>query len=313
VVYLVTGGAGFIGKHLVHCLLAERANVRIIDTFSRLGPTDMAHPRLEVIGADIRDISELRRTMQGCSVVFHLAADATVMGCEQDPDHANEVNAGGTYNVLRMARELGVHRVVVASSREVYGEPTTLPVSESASIQPKNVYGCTKAAAEMYCNWAASFMQVSVLRLTNVIGPGDTGRVIPRFLASARSQSPLVVYGGNQVLDFVGVDVVTRAFLRVACGEYVPGAVNVGSGRGTSVLEAASRVIAACTSSSELQILPSRDVEVTKFIAATNRMAADLGIAPDDDPWRHLLNIDGLPCLRTDSPSGGVPIAATLG
>ena len=120
--------------------------------------------------------------MMGCEVVFHLAAKATVMDCEQDPSDAFSANVGGTYNVLKTAQELGVRRVIVASSREVYGEPSELPVNENCPLLPKNAYGASKAAAEMYCSWfAASGLEVTALRLSNVFGPGDSDRVIPRF------------------------------------------------------------------------------------------------------------------------------------
>jgi len=111
--------------------------------------------------------------MEGCNVVIHLAAQSSVTAAEHNPALAHEVNATGTFNVLRTASELGVHRVIVASSREVYGEVDDLPVPESAPPNPKNIYGASKAAAEMYCWWTGVHTEVTVLRLANVFGPGD--------------------------------------------------------------------------------------------------------------------------------------------
>ena len=122
---LVTGGAGFIGSHLARRLRTLYPNrVRVLDNFTRAHPSQSHRDGPDAIRGDIRNPSELRSAMTGCEVVFHLAAKATVMDCERDPDDAFSVNLRGTYDVLRTAHELGVRRVVVASSREVYGEPS---------------------------------------------------------------------------------------------------------------------------------------------------------------------------------------------
>ena len=299
VICLVTGGGGFVGRHLAEALSKRGANVYILDDFSRHLPFRASASDIEVISGDVRDKAQLERSLRGCDIVFHLAAEATVMGCEQDPIRANEVNVAGTYNVLRSSIEAGVRRVVFASSREVYGDATRLPVHESADMRPKNVYGATKAAAEMYCSWARSFIEVAVLRLSNVIGPGDTNRVIPRFIEAATSGAPLAIYGGDQVLDFVGVDVVAAAFVRAGLGSYVPEPVNIGSGRGIQLLEAAERVLQECRSTSRLQVLATRAAEVSKFVADTGRMQSRLGMVPDSDPLRLLSSL----CHQEERPA----------
>jgi UDP-glucose 4-epimerase len=262
---------------------------------------------VEFIQGDIRDVSNLRRAMAGCEMLFHLAAQATVMGCEQQPVEAHEVNATGTYNILRLAREAGVRRVIVASSREVYGEAADLPVSETAPIRPKNVYGASKAAAEMYCSWASSVVELTVLRLTNVLGRGDTDRVIPRFLTKAAAGQPLVVYGGGQIIDFVSVDIVADAFIRAGFGSYVPGFINVGSGVGITIIEMARRIIELFKSNSELVIGPPRQGEVLRFVADITRMRQALEIYSSGPPFRE---IAGMCDIDTPISDGA---AASLG
>jgi UDP-N-acetylglucosamine/UDP-N-acetyl-alpha-D-glucosaminouronate 4-epimerase len=289
---LITGGAGFIGSHLAQRMFAlNLGEVRILDNFTRarFSPADLRDDGLDALVGDIRDRSALRSAMTGCETVFHLAAKATVMDCEEDPSDALSANTGGTFEVLRMAHELGVGRVIVASSREVYGEPTELPVNENCALLPKNAYGASKAAAEMYCSsFAAAGLEVTALRLSNVFGPGDHNRVIPRFLVSARAGNALTIYGGAQIVDFIWVDRVVDAFVSATTGSHVRGSVNVASGIGVTILEAARRVLASCGSDSPLTLLPSRDAEVSRFVADVSRAARELGLVRPDDPLAEL-------------------------
>ena len=287
---LVTGGAGFIGSHLARRLRKlHPEHVRVLDNFTRVHPSQLHRDELEAIRGDIRNPTDLRSAMTGCELVFHLAAKATVMNCEQDPGDAFAVNLRGTYEVLKTARELGVRRVVVASSREVYGEPSLLPVAESCLLLPKNAYGTSKAAAEMYCSWfAAVGLEVTALRLSNVYGPGDHDRVIPRFINGASAGNPLTVYGGEQLIDFVWVDRVVDAFVTAGFGPYIRESVNVGSGVGVTVLEAARRVLACCGSDSQVNVLPTREAEVSRFVADVSRAKRELGLECPEDPLAEL-------------------------
>lgn len=290
---LVTGGAGFIGSHLAQRLRAlYPTRVRVLDNFTRVHPSQGRRDRPDAIRGDIRNPLELRSAMTGCEVVFHLAAKATVMDCERDPDDAFSVNLRGTYEVLKTAHELGVRRVVVASSREVYGEPSHLPVAESCPLQPKNAYGTSKAAAEMYCSWFAGVgIEVTALRLSNVFGPEDHDRVIPRFINNATAGNPLTLYGGQQLIDFVWVDRVVDAFVTAGSGPYVRGSTNVGSGVGITVLDAARRVLASCGSDSQVTVLPAREAEVSRFVADVSRATRELGLECPDDPLAELAQL----------------------
>jgi len=292
---LVTGGAGFVGSHLTTRLLQlRRGPVRVLDNLSRArwSIAELRRAGAEAAEGDVRNRSDLRHAMAGCDVVFHLAAVATVVGCEAHPADAFAVNTGGTYHVLRIAEEVGVKRVVLASSREVYGEPQRLPVDENALLDPKNAYGASKMAAEMCCRAAAADgVDVTALRLSNVYGAGDTSRVIPCFLDNARSGRALTLYGGGQIIDFVWIDAVVDAFVRVGFGRHVAGALNIGSGIGTSILETARRVVASCGSTSRIEVLPARACEVSRYVADVGRASTELGLTRPDDPLAGLAQL----------------------
>ena len=292
---LVTGGAGFIGSHLVDALLERPdVHVRVLDNLHRGRWQNLvrhaADPRLTPIEADVRDVAVLREALRGVDVVFHLAAQSNVLGAVGDPRYAFESNVCGTFNVLEAAATAGVRRVVFASSREAYGEPRTLPVSEDAPLAAKNGYGASKAAGELYCRAFAGSagLETAVLRLANVYGPRDIDRVIPRWLALAEAGAPLEVYGGDQLIDFVPVATVVEAFLRAAAADVAGLPINVGSGTGTPILALAQRILALSGSRSELRVLPANGAEVRCFVADTRRMKALLGVEPPADPLREL-------------------------
>src|SRR5579862_1132168 len=212
---LVTGGAGFIGSHLSRRLVKEqRASVTALDNLHRGHRENLAdcRPEIHFLEADIRDPDALRRALSGIDVVYHLAAQSSVIGAAADLNYTFNTNVGGTFNLLSAAKSNGVRRVVFASSREVYGDPRHLPVLETAPVKPKNSYGASKAAGEAYCGvFGSNGLEVAVLRLANVYGPGDRGRVLPLFVESALQDRPLVLYGGQQILDFVWIDTVIAA------------------------------------------------------------------------------------------------------
>jgi UDP-glucose 4-epimerase len=241
--------------------------------------------RINFIEGDIRDRDLMERTSQGMDVIFHLAAQSNVLGAVEDLDYSFTTNVMGTVEVLRAATIANVRRVVFTSSREVYGDPGSVPVPESAAIVPKNAYGASKAAAEMYCRaLSTAQLEVRVVRLANAYGPRDFDRVIPIFLNQALENRPLSLYGGKQVLDFVWIDTVVYSLLKAVEVTAWPGPINIGSGTPTTIQDLATKIVAQTDSSSELRIEPARDIEVTKFVASTERMQGTLGIAPPSDP-----------------------------
>jgi len=289
---LVTGGAGFIGGHLVERLVGEGNEVVVFDNLKRSSRAKLE--ALERLGAvegvvgDIRDFDALSRAVRGCNAVYHLAAQSNVMGAVDDPDYSITTNVLGTFNVLRGAAEQGIPRVVFTSSREVYGDPKTLPVSESHHLDAKNPYGASKVAGEAYCRTFAVThgLRVQIVRLANVYGAGDSGRVIPLWLTAAHQGSDIQIYGGKQVIDFLWVGTAVEAILYAGRTE-LPGPVNIGSGVGTSILDLAERVLRVTGAKSRIVTTQAREVEVAKFVADV-RLMRSLGLTPDPDPLQHL-------------------------
>ena len=292
---LVTGGAGFIGSHLVDFLVRQNGRrVVVIDNLKRGRLTNLVRTinRIEFVNGDIRNRELMRQVSQGVDLIFHLAAQSNVLGAFEDFDYSFSVNVIGTLEVLRAAQESGVRRVVFASSREVYGEPQSLPVPETAPIAPKNAYGASKAAAEMYCRvLSADQLAIAIVRIANVYGPRDFNRVIPIFLDKALQNQPLTIYGGQQILDFVWVDTVIEALIRAS--ELFPWRepINIGSGKPTTIMDLAAQVVSVVGSCSEVRVAPPRDIEVSRFVASTDRMQSSLGIIPPTDPLFHLASL----------------------
>lgn len=280
---LVTGGAGFIGSHLAHALVEAGHDVVVLDNLRR-GRRAAVPIAAEFIEGDIRHPDTVLTATSGCEVVFHLAAQSNVMGAMDDVDYSFTSNVAGTLNVLHAAAECGVRRVVFASSREAYGEPEQLPVSEDAPLVARNLYGASKIAAEAYCEaWRGTAgLDTVVLRFANVYGPGDSGRVIPLWLARAVRGEDLELYGGAQVLDFVHVDVAVKALI-AAMKPGVQGPINVGSGQGTALRDLAARILALTGARSRLVLRPPRGPEVVRFVADVRRMRTVLGIEPPAD------------------------------
>ena len=238
---LVTGGAGFIGSRLVK-RLASRPEMRVsvLDDLSRRGSKNEPDlpDNIQFHRADICDAAVLRVAMDGADLVYHLAAISSVGAAQDDFGSAYRVNVIGTETVLKVAQACGVRRIVFSSSREVYGEPLDLPVPESAPLRPKSAYGLTKASGESCCRVADS-VDALVLRLANVYGPGDFGRVIPIFLRSALLGEPLLLFGGEQILDFIWIEDVVDALIAAGGSQAVAGPLNIGSGVGTQITEVA--------------------------------------------------------------------------
>jgi len=257
-VFVVTGGAGFIGSHLVERLLREHpeATVRVLDDFSTGSEGNLpfaasAGRRLQVVRGDVRDLAAVERVSAGAAVVFHQAALRSVPRSVDDPLGTNERNVTGTLHVLEAARRQGVRRVVYASSSSVYGDRPELPKREDQTPAPISPYAVSKAAGEQYAQvWTRLYGVETVgLRYFNVFGPrqdpaSEYAAVIPRFILWALRGEPLEVHGdGRQSRDFTYIDNVVDANLAAAVAPAASGEVfNVGCGDRVSLLEIIARL-----------------------------------------------------------------------
>jgi nucleoside-diphosphate-sugar epimerase len=251
---LVTGGAGFIGSHLVDALIATGVAVRVLDDLSSGRRENLAGAasKIDFIGGDIRDVETCRRACRGVGVVYHLAAVGSVPRSMKDPAHTLSVNVGGTANVLTGARDAGARRVVYASSSSVYGDSETLPKREGEEGRPLSPYALSKRMSEEGADVFARCygMELIGLRYFNVFGPrqlpdGPYAAVIPRFFkACFRGQSPVIYGDGEQSRDFTFVaDAVQANLLATAAPASACGGVyNVAGGRGVTVNQLAHAV-----------------------------------------------------------------------
>lgn len=295
---VVTGGAGFIGSHLVDRLARDGVGeIVALDNMHRGRPEHLARhagsPAVRLVEGDIRDAAALAALCAGADTIYHLAAQSNVMGAVTDLSYSFATNVAGTVNVLEAARACGVRRVVFTSSREVYGEVERLPVAEDAPLNAKNAYGASKAAGELYARVFQNTygVQTSVLRLGNVYGARDRGRVIPLWFEAAVAGSAFLVYGGQQVIDFVHVDQVVEALVRASTVDLGGRPVNVASGQGTPILTLAERILALPGVAARLDLQPARSVEVARYTADVALMRGLLRLEPPADPLYDLANL----------------------
>ncbi|HYF64138.1 MAG TPA: SDR family oxidoreductase [Herpetosiphonaceae bacterium] len=240
--YLVTGGGGFIGSHLVDKLLELGHSVRVLDNFATGRRQNLAHclADIDLIEGDLREADTVLRAAAGCEVILHQGALPSVPRSVADPVTSNAVNVVGTLNVLQAARERGARRVVIASSSSIYGDTPTLPKVESMPMNPRSPYATSKMAAETYTRIFADVygMETVALRYFNVFGPRqDPGSqysgVIAKFMTFAlRGQTYTINGDGSQSRDFTYVANAVQANMLAATTPGVNGAViNIACGQ----------------------------------------------------------------------------------
>ncbi|MCL5043948.1 MAG: NAD-dependent epimerase/dehydratase family protein [Deltaproteobacteria bacterium] len=283
---LVTGGAGFIGSHLVAALVGRGFEVRVLDNLSS-GRRDYVDAGAELVEADVEDLSGFESAFAGVDCVFHLAAAARVLPSVEAPLRTHMANVVGTLNTLVAAREAGVPRFVYAGSSSVYGAQARLPLSEEMRPNPLSPYAVQKLAAEHYTRLFHQLYQMETLTLRyfNVYGPrmAEEGRyatVLGCFARAKRQGQPLVVHGdGEQTRDFAHVRDVVRANLAAMTAPVADGrALNVGSARSFSVNQ-----VAAMVGGPTLR-MPSRPGDVRHTLADLTRTRTSLGWQPEVDP-----------------------------
>jgi UDP-glucose 4-epimerase len=289
--YLVTGGAGFIGSHIVDALVRAGRRVRVFDNFSSGTPANLAASReqVELFEGDLRDRDAVRRAVEGVAVVLHQGALPSVQRSIEDPLTSHAVNVDGTLTLLEAARAAGARRIVLASSSSVYGDSPTLPKVETMPVDPRSPYAVSKLAAECYAlAWSASFgLPAIALRYFNVFGPrqnasSDYAAVIPRFITRMLRGEPPLIYGdGLQSRDFTYVaDVVAANLLAAEAPAEVSGAFNIACGGRHTLLD----LVAALNQLLGTAIAPEhaapRAGEVRHSQADIARATAQLGFEP---------------------------------
>jgi nucleoside-diphosphate-sugar epimerase len=282
---LVTGSSGLVGTPLC-AALRERGDT--VDEYD-LRPPPVFSDRERFVARDIRDFETLRTAVARADGVVHLAAVSRCAPAEADPASARAINVGGTRNVLSaIASEGRGAWFLFASSREVYGEVDTVPVSEAFPVQPKAVYGRTKAdgEAEVHGTPPGDSARRAILRFTNLYGsPWDyPDRVIPAFVSRARKGESLEVRGPGQVLDFLDVRDAVRAILRSVTKLQSTSRgidpVNIASGEGCTLRGLADRVVEMTHSRSSIHEVAPAAWTPSKFIADISRAKAVLGWEP---------------------------------
>ena len=254
--WLVTGGAGFIGSHLVEELLRRGEKVRVLDNFSTgkrenieeikraLTNQSSIINNLEVIEGDIRSYHTVREAVVDVDYILHQAALPSVPRSIKDPITTNEVNVGGTLNILEAAKSAAVKKVIYASSSSIYGDLPALPKHEDMSPEPISPYAVSKLAGEKYCRVFYEFykLETVVLRYFNIFGPrhdptSQYSAVVPKFISLMRQGKQPMVYGdGEQTRDFTHVSNVVQANLLAIESKNVAGKVfNIACGKGISV------------------------------------------------------------------------------
>ena len=244
---LVTGGAGFIGSHLVRAMLDSGHEVRVLDDLSS-GRLENIDGRATFVKGDVADMGIVSDVVDGIDVVFHQAAHRAVLQSVEDPLSTDVANTHGTLTLLKASLDANVSRVVAASSSSVYGGAQQLPTPESAGLHPRSPYAASKLAGELYCRvFAEQYALATVsLRYFNVYGPRQRpesryAAVIPLFMEALRSRVPPMVHGdGKQTRDFTFVEDVVAANLAAAMAprEKCSGAAfNIACGNPHSLLE----------------------------------------------------------------------------
>lgn len=289
--FLVTGGAGFIGSHIVEHLLRRGETVKVLDDFSSGRLANIAHllDNIVLLEGSICDDSLIRKSLKGVDVILHLAAIPSVARSVENPELTHRVNVDGTLKLLCAAREMGIKRFVFASSSSVYGDSLTLPKREDMVLQPVSPYGVSKLAAEsyLYSFWKVFGTETVRLRLFNVFGPRQNAAsqyaaAIPRFIAAlAAGRRPTIFGDGTQSRDFTFVENVVDAFLRAADSTGVGGKVmNVACGTSVSIVQLLEMIARLLGKPADAEFADPRPGDVRHSVADITQAKTLLGYVP---------------------------------
>lgn len=306
--WLVTGGAGFIGSHIVKQLLAQGQQVTVVDDFSSgtLNNLPAGAPNLQILKGTILDLAFLKNAAQKMDFILHHAALVSVPLSIEHPNETYTINVQGTANVLEAAKTAGVKRVVFASTCAVYGAGSGQPLAENAPLNPTTPYALSKAQGEELCR---SYRQLYgldsvILRYFNVYGPGQTpggpySAVIAKFLDCALKHQPFPIESdGQQTRDFIFVQDVARANLWAALQAQTGEVYNVGSGVSQSLLSLAKLIEQVCGYPIKTHFFPQRAGDIRRSQADVSKLR-QAGFNTQtplltglQNCWQHLQNKD---------------------
>ena len=287
---VVTGGAGFIGSHLVDRLVAAGNEVTVLDDLSSgsLANLSQHSGRIDFVEGSVLDGPAVERALRGARHVFHLATRNVRLSLRQ-PSVVHEVNVEGTYRVLKAAVAAKVARLLYCSSSEVYGSAVSVPMVEDYAYRPETIYGASKLAGEYYAQvfHRSGWLETVVARPFNTYGPrehyaADRGEVIPRFILRALGGLPPVVFGdGSQTRDFTYVEDTARCLSAVMAADSVRGeTVNICRGEEVSVHEIATQVIQLVGAKLAPVFLAARPSDVLRLYGDPSKLQRLLGGAP---------------------------------
>jgi len=291
--YLVTGGAGFIGSHIVRALLEQGASVRVLDNFSTGKRENLEELRrqfnrdqFEVVEGDLRDASGVEEAVSGIEVIFHEAAFVSVPQSMGEPQTCFDVNITGTSLLFDAARRAGVRRAVVASSAAVYGESGALPLIEETPLQPRSPYALSKRVGEMYAElFTGAFgFEVVALRYFNVYGPRQRpdsmyAAAVPIFARRLLDNRPVTVFGdGGQTRDLINVHDVVRANLIASEHPNAAGKVfNVCTGLETRLLDLLDVMYELFPGAPEPEFAAPRAGDIYRSVGSPRKAADAMG------------------------------------
>jgi nucleoside-diphosphate-sugar epimerase len=283
---LVTGGAGFIGSHIVHALLEQGDFVRVLDNFSTGRRENLAGLDVDLVEGDLRDADCVGRAVTGMDRVFHEAAFVSVPQSMDDPLPCFEINQRGTEILLEAARRAGVGRVVLASSAAVYGDSEAFPLDENVSLHPLSPYAVSKRVDELYAElYTRSFgLDVAALRYFNVFGPRQRpdsmyAAAVPIFTRRLLEGKPVTIYGdGGQTRDLVYVGDIVRANLAASEHPSAPGQVfNICTGDETRVIDLVEVLMDLFPSAPAPVFAPARSGDIYRSVGNPGKASEMLG------------------------------------
>lgn len=284
---LITGGAGFIGSNIARECVRRRWNVRILDNLSSGYQINLDGLPVDFRPGDVRDPEAVAKAIDGCEVVFHLAASVGNKRSLDDPLGDSAINVIGTLQVLEAARKAGVRKIVASSSAGIYGELRTMPIHESHPLSPLTPYGASKLCMESQClAYAATYeVEAVALRYFNVYGENQRfdayGNVIPIFVFNALHGRAITIFGdGMQTRDFVNVADVVQANIKAALATGVSGAFNIASATQTRILDLAHAVRDGLGVPVEIEFGSHRAGDVEHSLADIQSASASFGYQP---------------------------------